>query len=229
MSAVKSSQKPTVIKYLDDHAIQTLYSRLNKRFKIVPGTGPDNHPNADTDPFKKVMLYLVKDRTSMNYSIWAYGQDGWVKSGISPELLNAKADKVVGAVAGNLAALDANGNIVDSGIPSIGTDKSIVIVTARKNAYDIFVPDRSFSDLKEMYDAGIMPVLRIFTDVDAQYAQLEKFDGAFKFKGAQTMSLDEATNVLTITNFIYEYSSTEFKPIVNSYKTSQVDIDLTIL
>ena len=102
---------PTVVKYLDDAAIAYLYSRLNCRFKVVEGD--ESGCPVVTDIEKKVMIYLVKDSEGI-YWPWIF-DEAWKRVGFTPDLFNTKADKVKNATEGNLASLDSDGNIVDSG------------------------------------------------------------------------------------------------------------------
>lgn len=102
---------PTVVKYLDDAAIAYLYSRLNCRFKVVEGD--ESGCPVVTDIEKKVMIYLVKDSEGL-YWPWIF-DEAWKRVGFTPDLFNTKADKVKNATEGNLASLDSDGNLVDSG------------------------------------------------------------------------------------------------------------------
>ena len=97
-----------IIKYLDDAALKLMYSRLNSRFVVV-----NELPAVNTlSPDERKPIYLLNDGVGhVPYFI----KDGeWEPAGITAEELEEKADRVEGAHAGNLAVLDADGNLADA-------------------------------------------------------------------------------------------------------------------
>ena len=105
-----------VIKYLDEDGLKLLYSRLNDRYRIVDAL-PDI--SSLTAPERKVM-YVLRTMTDGMPQYLPYvvvGGSEWVNLGSTDAAVALKADKVRNAKAGNVAALDAEGNLVDGGLP----------------------------------------------------------------------------------------------------------------
>lgn len=154
MAAKAANDDVKVVKYLDEAGIAYLYSRLNHRFKVVSGTGTDQHPDADSDIVRDIMLYLVKDEKGI-YHPWIYDQGAWHTAGIPQSLIDSKADKVVGGVEGNIVKLDAEGNIVDSGI-SVDSLGVYTVFTADEDTYGHATP---YATIMELYEENIPMVL----------------------------------------------------------------------
>lgn len=103
-----------IIKYLDDDGIKLLYSRLNRRYRLVDSLPDISHLSASG----KKPLYVLRSVIEGVVRYCPYIVDGneWHNIGSDDAAVTLKADKVAGATAGHVATLDANGNLADGGM-----------------------------------------------------------------------------------------------------------------
>lgn len=74
-------------------------------------------PDSATTVIGAIIQYVGQtDSNYINGYFYKNTSNGWVQENVQPETnISGKADKVSGATNGNLASLDSNGNLVDSG------------------------------------------------------------------------------------------------------------------
>ena len=110
---MSESNATELIKYLTEDNLKLMYGRLNRRYVVV-----DALPSVDSlEPADKNVIYVVKETVDKTVRYWpnVLDNDAWKPFGIDREDLDRKADKVSDATYGNFAALDASGNLADSG------------------------------------------------------------------------------------------------------------------
>lgn len=99
-------------KYLDEVGLQTVANNVNTRLKTVT-TMPSSATNG------AVRLYVGNTGTYIKGHTYQYNSTSEEWNDITPITdISSKADKVVSATNGDLAELDSNGNLTDSGILS---------------------------------------------------------------------------------------------------------------
>lgn len=104
-----------VIKYLDEDGLKLLYSRLNDRYRIVDAL-PDISMMSSS---ARKVIYVLRANVEGVTTYAPYVVDGvsWHNIASDEAAVALKADKVTNATEGNVATLDAEGNLADGGIP----------------------------------------------------------------------------------------------------------------
>lgn len=125
------------------------------------------------------------------------GLDPWSKlpySGSTPTEMAAKADKVAGATAGHLAALDANGNLVDSGESVVSLKEYVAkAITDLPNVRHYGARwNKTQAQMVRLYDAAAFPTTTTnfghFGSVNANYSN--PFDSIYPWSGIRLCNID---------------------------------------
>lgn len=106
---------PEIIKYLDEDGLKQVYSRLNRRYRIVDEL-PSNISALEPNERKEIFIVREAEEEFTRFFPFVISDGKWESLGVSIDDIDAKADLVDDAVPGHLAALDEYGNIVDSGM-----------------------------------------------------------------------------------------------------------------
>jgi len=125
------------------------------------------------------------------------GLDPWSKlpySGSTPTEMAAKADKVAGATAGHLAALDENGNLVDSGESVVSLKEYVAkAITDLPNVRHYGARrNKTQAQMVRLYDAAAFPTTTTnfghFGSVNANYSN--PFDSIYPWSGIRLCNID---------------------------------------